>query len=292
MSGFTDSWLALREPADRLARSARLSGIEDAVARSPEPRRPVDLAGGNGSNVRFLAERLPGIQAWVVVDDDSELLTRVPSRMRSWCDDRGFAIAHESGGSVMHGDRLVCQVGVRHADLAVDLEQVIEEGVCLVTASALLDLVSERWLNRLARRCEQIRSAALFALTYDGRVRCSPEEPEDAVILDLVNRHQRGDKGFGPALGPNAASQAEQRFRAHGYQVRLERSDWVLPPDAEALQRALIEGWTEAALAIAGDRESEIGAWKHRRLRHVTDGQSFLTVGHQDIAAWLPEAHR
>jgi len=72
----------------------------------------------------------------------------------------------------------------------------------LVTASALLDLVSEDWLAALAARCRESGAAILFALSYDGRIRCSPEEPNDATICALVNEHQRTDKGFGTRARP------------------------------------------------------------------------------------------
>ena len=49
----------------------------------------------------------------------------------------------------------------------------------LVTASALLDLVSREWLTAVCARCYTHRSAILFALSYDGRMICQPEEAED-----------------------------------------------------------------------------------------------------------------
>ena len=84
-------------------------------------------------------------------------------------------------------------------------------GQNLVTASALLDLVSESWLAGLVRRCADNACGAYFALTYDGEVQWMTEsaagwriddDPDDGLVRDAVNRHQRSDKGFGPALGP------------------------------------------------------------------------------------------
>ena len=57
----------------------------------------------------------------------------------------------------------------------------------------------------------------LFALNYDGRIKCAPGDPDDAAIVALVNRHQRTDKGFGPALGPDAPGLAERCFATLGY---------------------------------------------------------------------------
>jgi len=287
MSDFSANWLALREPADHQARSADVLRVVDLATRGSGPVRVVDLAGGTGSNVRFLAERLPPEQSWVVVDHDAGLLAQLPAQMQLWCTGHGFAFDHAAGGYLIRGDRLTCHVSVHRADVASDVEQVIPERAHLVTGSALLDLVSEPWLDRLVGRCEQIGSAALFGLTYDGQVTCAPAEPEDALVRRLVNRHQREDKGFGPALGPDATSKAEHLFRAHGYEVRRARSDWVLAAGLEALQQGLIEGWAEAASDMAAEAATVIRAWKRRRLAHVREGRSSLTVGHQDLVAWL-----
>ena len=84
------------------------------------------------------------------------------------------------------------------------------EGVHLVTASALLDLVSSDWIAWLARRCREAGAAALFALNYDGWSRCTPTDSDDEFVLEHFNRHQRSnDKGFGLAAGPDAADEAE-----------------------------------------------------------------------------------
>ena len=148
--------------------------------------------------------------------------------------------------------------------------------------------MSGAWLEALAERCRASGAAALFALTYNGRSRCSPVEPEDETIRTLMNRHQQqNDKGFGRAAGPDAVDIAERCFAAAGYRVRRAPSDWVLTPDDRALQRQLIEGWADAAVELAPDQSATIGHWLARRLAHVDAGRSHVTVGHEDLAAML-----
>jgi hypothetical protein len=76
-----------------------------------------------------------------------------------------------------------------------------------------------------------------------------PEEPEDELVRTLVNRHQQTDKGFGRALGPDAAARATELLENLGYQVVRDRSDWVLDRESALLQRQLIDGWAEDALS-------------------------------------------
>jgi hypothetical protein len=265
MGGFSADWLRLREPCDIRSRSEQLV----LELRSQLPSRPlpaVDLGTGLGSNIRYLAPRLEGEQRWLAVDNDAALIQRQPVMLK--------------------GANFNCSVSPHEIDLAVDLQSLPLSGRQLVTASALLDLVSASWLQSLASHCAQARVAVLFALNYDGRAECWPNEPDDEWLTDLVNTHQRGDKGFGSALGPDAIQHACNVFAALGYESRTAASDWVIEPDEQALQRALIDGWIGAAREIAPSEAARIEQWGRRRHEHLLAGRSRLLVGHQDFVAW------
>jgi SAM-dependent methyltransferase len=258
MGGFSAEWLSLREPCDTRARSEEF--VFDLRSRLPSrPLQVIDLGSGTGSNIRFMAPRLGGEQHWTAVDNDS---------------------------SLMEGRDFRCNVTHRHVDLATDLKALPLAACDLVTASALLDLVSAAWLELLASACAEARAAVLFALSYDGRVGLEPSEPDDEWLIDLINRHQHGDKGFGPALGPEATRQACDAFAAVGYQWRITASDWVIEPAEQALQRELIAGWIGAALELAPSERDRIERWGRRRNALVSAGTSRIRVGHQDFVAW------
>ena len=87
-------------------------------------------------------------------------------------------------------------------DLSSDFAVALDSTKDLITISALLDLVSEDWLDRFARHVASHALPVYAALTYDGRIDMSPSDPLDEAITSAVNSHQRTDKGFGPALGP------------------------------------------------------------------------------------------
>ena len=154
-----------------------------------------------------------------------------------------------------------------------------------MTASALLDLVSDDWLDRLTRATVRRRLLVYAALTYDGRVMFEPVDPFDAEVIAAVNRHQRGDKGFGPALGPNAGEAAIARFEALGYAVVQGASDWVLGRQDVEIQGDLLTGWAAAANELGDRNPAEISRWLERRLAHVGSGCSSISVGHIDFFA-------
>jgi hypothetical protein len=285
---FSADWLTLREPADCAARSARLTREVAAVLDQRRSLAALDLAAGTGANVRYLTDHLDGVQHWLLADHDQMLLAHVPERMSTWALARGGEIVFKRGQlRFERGGDAEFTFATRFADLRALDDPAIFDGRALVAASALLDLVSDPWLRALAARCRHVEAVVLFALTYDGRIRCSPSEPEDEMIRELVNQHQRTEKGFGHALGPGAVAAAERCFAALGYTVRREPSDWRLGAGTADLQRQLIDGWAEAASAMASDDGSSIERWRTRRLEHVDHERSQLIVGHEDLAAWL-----
>lgn len=281
MSGFSADWLALREPADTAARSAT---IVKAVPRGPERLEVVDLGAGTGANLRYLAPRLGGDQRWRLVDDDDAVLAEAARLLRAWAAADGLGGTESNGRIAIRGSTWSCEIELMHADLAADLDRVLPTAGGLVTASALLDLVSAEWLATLAGRCAEAGSAVLFALTFDGRMHCAPEEPADRLVRALVNRHQCSDKGFGPALGPRAATRAAAAFAGRGYALRMESSDWRLDARQAALQTALLDGWLTAATEMAPDQRASLEGWHRRRVEHVERGDSVFVVGHYDLA--------
>ena len=281
-------WLRLREDLDHESRSPAV--LEAILRRLPAtgPIRAVDLATGTGSNLRYLIPRLPGPQRWTVVDRSPALLGHLVTGTVAWAEGLGLEAELTDSGFRLNGPGVDCQVDVHAQDLGAMEEARLLEGCHLVTASALLDLVSTSWLELLAEHCRAAGAAALFTITYDGRSQCLPLEPEDEQVRDLFNRHQARDKGLGgPAAGPSAASAAARAFERAGFAVRIAPSDWLVPGAAQEFQRQLIDGWAEASTEVAPDVAHAIADWRVRRLAHVTEGRSRITVGHHDLAAWI-----
>jgi hypothetical protein len=269
MSGFSADWLTLREPYDLCARNP---GVLDAVATFLKPRSPVrvtDLACGTGSNLRALAPRLPARQDWKLVDNDQDLLTRATATPPA----KGVSVA------------------AIPLDLNRDLDAALDGEIDLVTTSALLDLVSEPWLDRLAAKLAARAIPLYAALSYDGRTAFTPSDPFDAAIATEVNAHQRTDKGFGPALGPAAAAFAIARFEALGYSVVHGPSDWAMGPHDAEMQTEILQGWASAAHDMGTLSSADIAAWLTRRRAAIAAGASSLRVGHVDFFA-IPSATR
>src|SRR5262245_55630092 len=153
MSGFSAAWLELREPYDLRARNKTvLEAVLDLLADRPSVS-VVDLACGTGSTFRALSPRIRARQDWRLVDNDLSLLARVPP---------------SSPG---------IKVTAVPVDLNRDLEAAFDRPADLITTSALLDLVSEDWLNRLVVEAAARGLPVYAALSYDGRTELAPFDP-------------------------------------------------------------------------------------------------------------------
>jgi hypothetical protein len=169
-------------------------------------------------------------------------------------------------------------------DLAHGLESALAGSPDLITASALLDLVSSEWLDRLMAELSRRRLPLYAALTYDGRTIAEPVEPLDAQVLASFNVHQRTDKGFGPALGPAAAAALFRHLDDRGYESVQGRSDWVLDTNDRTIQEALFLSWS--TVAEESLPASDVQLWLARRRAHLAQGRSKLRVGHVDCFAY------
>jgi len=249
---FSAQWLALREPYDQAARNRSvLDAVRKAFAGASAVR-VADLGSGTGSTMRAVAPLLPARQYWRLLDHDA-----APA---------------------------MCEVTTAHVELAADLGQVLAGDTDLVTMSALLDLVSVQWLERLVAMLAISGRPLYAALSYDGRVDLTPASRLDRTVIAAVNRHQLTDKGFGPALGPDAAATAPDRLRAQGFAIHEGRSDWTFGPADRAIQLEMLAGWAGAA-AETGVASDLLDDWLAERRDHVEAARSQMRVGHIDFFA-------
>jgi SAM-dependent methyltransferase len=263
IGGFTKQWLTLREPYDARARNPEvLSTVVEAVAGRASISI-VDLGCGIGATLRALSPRLPRKQNWRLVDNNGGAL------------DIAKTIATPPG----------LEVRTMLLDLVDGLDAALEGPMHLVTISAFLDLVSPEWLEQLVSRTAPRHLPVYAALTYDGRVALTPIDHHDAAVVAAVNRHQLSDKGFGPALGPNASAYAIKLFQAAGYDVANGRSDWTFEPVDREMQLEIFAAWADAARETGAVPIADLDLWLQARRDAVEAGRSQLRIGHVDFVA-------
>lgn len=276
MSGFDPAWLALREPADHRARDAGLAAAMAARFALRDRLSVVDLGCGSGSNLRALAESLPAMQSWTLVDYDPALLAAARTALTRWAES-ATALEDDGVTLVTKGRRI--DVRFLRYDLNDDLYAVLGAAPDLVTSAAFFDLASPAFIRRLAEAVIARRAVFYTVLTYNGIQHWTPRRPADNQMTAAFNRHQMTDKGFGPSAGPTAPAHLADQFRIGGYSVQEGDSPWRLtsPRDAQLIAE-LAAGHASAVTETGAVDQRTIDQW--RAVAHTG-----AEIGHTDTLA-------
>ena len=252
------SWLDLRERADAAARSRELVAQLRAV---PDRWLIHDLACGGGSMGRWLAPLLPGPQHWVLHDRDADLLA---------------VAALDVPRAARDGARV--RVETRLSDIT-KLGQHDFAGATLVTASALLDLLTGDELAALIHACAEAGCPVLFTLSVTGRVALLPADPLDARVGGRIRRAPAPHDAARAPARPGRGGSGCRGFPQDGEpRSSSDPSPWRLGATESDLAVEWLTGWVDAACehepALAPSRvctdagrlrEARPAACRHRR---------------------------
>jgi trans-aconitate methyltransferase len=261
----SSGWLALREPADAAARALDL--VEPLARQLPPTGRWVihDLGSGTGAMGRWLASLLPGPQHWVLHDRDPDLLE--------------VAAAHLPGPAA---DGAAVTLEVRHSDIN-RLRPSDLGGATLITASALLDLLTEEELSRLITVCASSGCPMLLTLSVVGHVELTPADRLDLRVAAAFDAHQRRVTERGRLLGPDAGAVAVEQLGRLGADVLVRSSPWRLGLAHAELAAEWLRGWVGAACEQDAELAVDAERYIRRRLAQAGAGELAVRVDHADL---------
>jgi hypothetical protein len=263
----SSEWLALREQEDARARSRELalaaSGLLGAGAVVVH-----DLGSGTGSMMRWLAPILPGPQTWVLHDWNANLVERATTRVVPLDRERRPVTVRARNGELAHLD-------------PDDLD-----GASLVTASALLDVLTSAEIRAVARACVGVGCPVLLSLSVTGEVRLEPRDPRDDGVGAAFNAHQRRRVGGRRLAGPSGAALMRRLFLDAGWTVRTAATYWRLGDHEPRLLSQWFDGWCDAALEERAGLRVESAGYRALRAAQLRRGALSAVVVHTDLLAW------
>lgn len=296
---FDGDWLDLREPFDARARAPELAlRLADALPARP---RLLDLGAGTGALLRWLGHFLARPQAWTLVDADEALIVRAFATIAERAHAVGWNASWPSRRTLLvHAPGGAWRVEALAADLAQAPDNLPLGQVDAVVNTALCDLVSRDWVERVAAGCAAHRLPFYAALNVTGRDVFRPPHPADALVARGFARDQARDKGLGLALGAAAVPALRAAFERLGYTVHVAASDWRVgmgplglsaPEQQRALKLKLALARGHAQAAFLRERRSgrDIAGWLVARERAAALGRLAVRVPHADLLA-LPGA--
>lgn len=248
--------------------SAALVAAADHRRDAEHPLTIHDLGAGTGSMMRWLAPRLVGPQRWLLHDTDASLLAR--------------ATAGSDSTPIRALDGAAVRAHAVRSDITLAEPRAIH-GADLITASALLDLLTGSELRRIVQACAAVGCPVLLAVNVTGRVDLTPPDPLDNELRRAFNRHQRRLVGSGRLLGPDAPRIASAAFRRQGATVHQAASPWRLTAADSALATAWLEGWVAPAVEVRPELADASRDYLRRRRQQAGAGGLSVTVHHVDL---------
>ncbi len=262
----SSDWLALREEEDARARSRELA-LAAADGLGPGPTVVHDLGSGTGSMMRWLAPILPGPQTWVLHDWNPDLIERAGDGAAPR-DREGRPVTIEARGG---------ELGALRPD---DLD-----GASLVTASALLDVLTSEEVHAIVRACVAAGCPVLLSLSVTGDVELEPGDPRDGLFEASFNAHQRRMLNGRRLLGRYGVAIARGLFLEAGWRVRPVETRWRLGDHDPHLLGQWLGGWIDAALEQQPELQAEGAAYRELRSAQLLRGGLSASVVHTDLLA-------
>ena len=225
-----------------------------------------DLGCGTGSMGRWLAPQLPGPQHWIMYDRDPDLLelaaADLPGRQPTG---RG----HRRDPAVATSPRL----GPR--ELA---------GASLITASALLDMLTADELDALVAACADAGCPVLVTLSVTGRVEFEPGRSAGRARRRRVQRAPAAHHRRPAGCSARTLSRPPSR-RSAGAAPRCwsRPSPWRLGAAQAEPGRGWFAGWVGAACEQRPDWPADGRGYAGAGAREAAAGRLAVTVHHADL---------
>jgi hypothetical protein len=216
---------------------------------------------------RWLAPRLPGPQHWVLHDRDTDLLE--------------LATAEPPGRAA---DGATVTLEAKPSDITRLAPDDLAEAT-LVTASALLDMLTAEELAALVTACSSTKCPILLTMSVVGRVELTPPDPLDRRVAAAFDDHQRRTTERGRLLGPDAVGLAVRELGRLGGQVFVRPSPWFLGASEAELAAQWFIGWMGAARERRPELTAQIDSYRCRRLAQAETGRLAVRVEHADVLA-------
>ncbi len=270
MEKFSSEWLTFREQEDLLARNSTILECVTEHLKGTKRLNILDIGCGTGATMRALLPEIKQPQHWTLLDADQELLARARCLNQPLVSDPNYTLE------------------TVFADLTSGFGFLNRE-YSLVTATALLDLVSEAWIKKFVMALKHNNLSFYCSITPNNRIEIDPKDNLDKKVICTFNSHRYSDKGFGMSLGGHATDFTIEQLQRSGFNVSSASETWGNRHPNKSFRKIfnakLVEGISQAANNTKMIDASELKQWTDSRLSAIQNEECEIWFEIMDFIA-------
>tara|TARA_B100000900_G_scaffold154893_1_gene131547 strand:+ start:1629 stop:2501 length:873 start_codon:yes stop_codon:yes gene_type:complete len=281
---FSKSWINMRLEYDNYSRSNILNKYLKNNKYMPDIDL-IDMCSGSGNFLIWLIKNELSFNEYTLIDNDTNLLKSIKSNLR-----KNIPKDLKIKSNTNNMNLILCK------DKFISSKVLIKKNDCdnfnyktkrfhIISYSAALDLMSKSSIIKAIKRVNNL-NAIYFSLCFNGIVKWTPTNTFDKYILSFFNKHQRTDKGFGEALGPESIDFVNRYSIKQGMKVTTKHSPWIINnktnQDKIFMNRYLLD-IKKALFHMEGIDRNILRNWYKDKKRDIEKKSIKLYVGHQDI---------
>lgn len=284
---FATDWLEERYRFDVAARNPSVEAACLQYFSKATDIRIIDIGAGSGANLVYLADKLPPLQHWALLDLNPKLLKAARTRIKNWGIAKGYEVSE-------HGDQISLERPARRIEVQLVHGSMLKlakifnlSSYHLATASAVLDLLTADMADQLLKTLHTHRLALLATLNYQ-QMEYFPREKADKRFIKQYEEHMQREQDFGRALGPACVAHLQQVYQnLPTGTFQMGPSRWQIEPSDQDMHLHLLHFLEKSLISLPANQQSPqaLHEWLDRKRAFLQARQLRLTVEHQDCFA-------
>ncbi len=283
---FEISWLEERYPFDVEARSKEL----EAMALKPLEKKSVltlvDIGAGTGSNCLYFIKQLAQNQKWLLIEEKENFKAKIIRRLKDYASFHKYDFEQKKKKISIRSLAKTVQVEIINDSFASPASFANLSKADLILANAAFENRPAAQFHQFAQLILKNKIPCLFTLNYKG-VSFEPEDPFDAIFIDLYHTYLERKQHFGNAMGKNSETTILSFFEQKNWLTHSKSSNWKIE-QADIKMHYYLLSFIENAIETMGldlTMQANFQKWLQRKKDLVITRKQQLEIKHLDIYA-------
>ena len=270
----------------------------DAVARNPTIEQKflhslpskdtislVDVGAGSGANGRYLMEKIPANQQWVLIEQNPDFSKASLQVLQQHARHQGYTSFLEQDTLTLQTPTKTIQVNAKQGSL-LEIENMTDlSHTDAVVANAVFDLFTPHQFDTFVSTIARYQLIFLSTLNYEN-MHFSPNTPQDEKMIALYHAHMLRPQTVGTAMGPDCIPQISEILKKYRYAVDTGSSIWNIHSKDEKMMQYLLNFMESSITELPPSPEDAL--LLQQWVKQKEEAADFtLTIEHQDILGYF-----